>query len=138
MSKFLFVGEKRSDRAIALGLTWEDGGLAAKQLFDALLACFISPETCHFTNWFERGGKTKVQRCAQSGFLIIAMGRKVQMELDKRQISHRKLIHPAARGSIRRKDRYLSHVRDVLCASDSANTGEREELRDLTNEKDGG
>lgn len=38
MSQFLFVGERPSPKAATMGVTWRDGRLAAKQLFDALVA----------------------------------------------------------------------------------------------------
>lgn len=43
MSLFLFIGEKRSDRAISMKVRWEDGCLAASTLFKALLACGMLP-----------------------------------------------------------------------------------------------
>jgi len=39
----LFVGEKRSDTAKRMGVTWEDGRLATKQLFDALRDNGVDP-----------------------------------------------------------------------------------------------
>ena len=110
-SKLLFVGEKRSQRAIDLGLTWKDGGLAAKQLFDAFKACGIDPTSVEFTNWFERGGiKKTTQWCG----VVIAMGRKVSDALKQRGIEHIAIVHPAARGHIRRKDRYAEHIKTQL------------------------
>jgi hypothetical protein len=109
--KYLFVGEKRSERAKQLGLTWKDGGLAAKPLFEGLAFAQINLNQCQFTNLFERGGIKTVR-----GFngVIVGMGRKVQGKLDKLQIPHLKLTHPAARGSIRKRGRYLQHVYDTL------------------------
>lgn len=108
---YLFVGEERSERAKELGLTWESGGLAAKQLFDALKACGIDPKTVNFTNWFEYGGKTKTTNWPGT---VVAMGRKVQQALEERNIPHLKLTHPAARGKIRKKERYIAHLAEVL------------------------
>lgn len=59
--KYLFVGEKRSERAKKLGVWLEDGRLAAKQLFDALIFCNIHPQDQEYCNWFE-GGKGKVRK----------------------------------------------------------------------------
>ena len=107
----LFVGEARSNRAKELGITWETGGLAAKPLFDALLACKIDPSTVEFTNWFEYGGKTKVRNYEGT---VIAMGRKVERALIKENIEHTFIIHPAARGNIRKKANYKRHVKKQL------------------------
>ena len=41
---FIFVGERRSERARVIGVRWEHGHLAAKTLFDALRACGINSE----------------------------------------------------------------------------------------------
>ena len=46
---------------------------------------------------------------------VVGMGKIVQDQLDERDIPHLKLVHPAARGKIRRKDRYLKHCEKVLC-----------------------
>lgn len=108
---FLFVGEQRSPRAIALGVKWQDGALAAKQLFDALRACGLDPHQQCFVNLFERGGLSTIKRAQ---IPIIAMGRKVQAELKSRRVSFSSMVHPAARGSIRKKELYSNHVREVL------------------------
>ena len=99
MNDILFVGEERSELAIKMGVTWSDGRLAAKQLFDALIANRIDPKECDFTNWFERGGKSKVNSYTGT---IVAMGRKVEKELLSRGINHLFIYHPATRGTIRK------------------------------------
>jgi len=111
--KLLFVGEERSNLAIQRNLTWESGRLAAKQLFDALIPLGIDPKKCKFTNWFEKPGPNIVKN--HKGH-VIGMGQKVQKALEKEGIEHIKLIHPAARGKIRKKERYLRHVREQLGA----------------------
>lgn len=111
---FLFVGEERSELAKARNVRWEDGALAAKQLFDALRSCGIDPKRQQFTNLFERGGLTKILAARAAGIKIVGMGKKVQLDLARRRISHLALTHPAARGRIRRKERYANHVRSVL------------------------
>ena len=47
---FIFVGERRSRRARAMGVRWEDGHLAAKTLFDALRASGIDPVAQAYIN----------------------------------------------------------------------------------------
>jgi len=111
----VFVGEKRSKLAVRKGVTWQDGRLAAKQLFDALAHAGIDKDRCTFVNWFERGGPTKVRKIAvDSGVIVVGMGRKVQAALKHAKIAHLELVHPAARGAIRKKERYLAHVSAVL------------------------
>lgn len=114
----LFVGEKRSQLAIKMGVTWEDGRLAAKQLFDALEACDIDPQKQKFCNWFEDGGKEIVR--SHSG-TVVAMGLKVKKALEKEGIPHLFIYHPAARGKIRKKELYESHVRENLCLTRNCN-----------------
>lgn len=58
---YLFVGEERSELAKKMNVTWKDGRLAAKQLFDALLFNNINPTDCSFTNIFEEGGDLTVK-----------------------------------------------------------------------------
>ncbi len=113
-AKYLFVGERRSRKAVRMGVRWEDGRLAAAQLFDALEAAGIDPRLCRFQNWFERGGPAAVRASVLAGSTVIGMGRKVQAALEKAGIGHLALVHPAARGAIRKKERYKAHVREVL------------------------
>jgi len=108
--KYLFVGEKRSELAKKMKVTWTDGRLAAKQLFDAFVYCGIDPEKQEFCNWFE-GGKTKVR--SYNG-TIVAMGKKVSDALTKEKINHIYIVHPAARGKIRKKELYFQHVKQAL------------------------
>lgn len=115
----VFVGEKRSKLAVRKGVTWQDGRLAAKQLFDALAHAGIDKDRCAFVNWFERGGPGRVRKLAgDDGAIVVGMGRKVQAALTKAKIAHLELVHPAARGAIRKKERYLAHVSKVLADYD--------------------
>lgn len=109
--KYLFVGEERSDKAKEMGVTWEDGALAAKQLFDALDYSGVDMADCEFTNLFEKGGRAKVRNW---GGRVVGMGNKVQGELDNMSIPYIPLVHPAARGSIRKKETYCKHVKERL------------------------
>ena len=122
MKPFVFVGERRSQRAMALNVTWLDGKLAAKTLHEALRAAGVSPESCIFVNlyfdgddWVVNGEVLITVRAAQkAGHVVIAMGRRVQRELTRASVPFLALVHPAARGSIRRRESYQAHVRDVL------------------------
>lgn len=121
--KFVFVGEKRSARAIAMGVRWTDGRLAARSLFQALASNGIDPTDQRFVNLFLdgddyriSGGGVRLIRQLSLRLRVVALGRRVADELTRLDIAHRSLVHPAARGAIRRRDRYHSHVRDVLGA----------------------
>lgn len=115
--RFIFVGEQRSDLAIKMNVRWEDGRLAAKQLFDALQYCDIDPKDCKFANVFENGehGIRKVDLYGRmKGWVAVGMGKKVQNELIKLGIDFIPLVHPAARGKIRNKELYCKHVKEQL------------------------
>lgn len=106
----LFVGERRSNKAKQMGVVWSDGNLAAKPLFEALLAISIDPKKHQFVNWFE-GGKAIVRK--HDG-LVVAMGNKVQAALAKEGIGFIPIIHPAARGAIRLRASYMAHIASRL------------------------
>ncbi len=125
---FLFVGEKPSRLAAERGVTWKDGRLAAKQLFDALDAAGIDPASCDFVNLFGDDPEAPVGKTVQAmararglsrrrrGRRIVALGQKVSTVLEACGIRHIRVVHPAARGTIRRKDLYAEHVRAALLA----------------------
>lgn len=118
--KILFVGERRSPTAKRMKVRWEDGRLAAKQLFDAFEACGFDREAAQFTNLFERGGAAAVEAHLGQGGQIVAMGRQVQRELEswgwKPGLDFVPLVHPAARGAVRRKSAYAAAVKVALTA----------------------
>lgn len=123
VAEFVFVGERPSNRAKEMNVTWSDGHLAAKQLFDALRDCDVDPSEQLFMNLFidsadvvneEAFEQLRVFQLTASYITIIALGRKVEKELLKLGVPHKFMTHPAARGLIRRKDRYAKHVREVL------------------------
>lgn len=125
---FVFVGERPSKTAAKNGWNWGDGHLADKQLADALQAVGLDPAAQCYVNLFYLDGKPNpevVKRLATLGSWeayggrktgIVGMGRKVQQALGRAGISHLKLVHPAARGTIRRKSNYAAHCRRVLLA----------------------
>jgi hypothetical protein len=115
--KLLFVGERKSRTAEKRGWSWTDGRLAAKQLFDALVAIAIDPAACRFANAFERGALTAIRQLQAEGYTVVAMGAKAQERLAHAGIAYRPMVHPAARGRIRLKARYAEHVRSVIGAS---------------------
>lgn len=128
--RLLFVGECRSLTAQSKGWTWKDGRLAAKPLFEALAAMGVDAAAHEFTNlWSDNAtGQTpgesgiaiiawqKIDRLktrAKTG-VIVALGKRVSAELTKRGIAHVALVHPAARGKIRKRERYHEHVKTTL------------------------
>lgn len=114
MTHLIFVGEKRSKRAKLLGVYWQDEALAAKPLFAALRACGVEPTECTFVNWFDERSHSAIRIAASLGARVFAMGKKVQHALTEARISFTPLVHPAARGSIRKRERYIAHVRAAL------------------------
>jgi hypothetical protein len=123
MRKFCFVGEKPSKTALERGWTWRHGRLAAKQLFDALKTACIVPEDQLYLNLFQsrRDGSFRLNprilerlRKVSGWCTVVAMGKLVSDRLAAASIRHVAIVHPAARGRIRAKDRYATHVRERL------------------------
>lgn len=114
MTHLIFVGEKRSLRAKQLGVHWQDEALAAKPLFATLRDCGIEPSECTFVNWFDERSHQAIRIAASLGARVFAMGKKVQQALTKANILFTPLIHPAARGCIRKRERYIAHIRTQL------------------------
>ena len=125
MSRFLFVGEKRSARAIRLGVRWEDGRLSGKTLHEALRACGVDPAAEQFLNLFREGRGLRVDRAAlrrvraagADGLTVVAMGCKAQLALERAGVRFMPLVHPAARGVIRTRAVYQAHVASVVGAA---------------------
>lgn len=121
-SKFVFVGENRSPTAIKNGWTWRDGRLAAKPLFEALDRMGLDPDDHHFVNVFRdqlKVGPLRINRSVITGLrttrsTVVALGRKVSKALTDHGIAHTMITHPAARGRIRKRSRYIKHVNNVL------------------------
>ena len=123
MTKMLFVGECQSLTAKRKKWTWKDGHLAAKPLFAALEAMGIRPLEHEYMNLWQVNvapvvGWQKIERIRahtyEPGHVVIALGKRVSAELTKRGIEHVALVHPAARGKIRKRERYHAHVAERL------------------------
>ena len=110
MKKYLFVGEQRSELTKKMNVTWKDKHLAAAPLYRALKEIGICWNDCAFLNVFED------DICDIKSFngIVIAMGRTVEKELKKHQISHLFIYHPATRGSVRKTENYNNHVRERI------------------------
>ena len=112
----IFIGEEPSPTAIKMQVTWADQRLAAKQLFDAFEANNFDPSNIEFDNLFKNNKVRKkiLNQLKKEKRPIVAMGKKVQKVLEENGIAHTKMVHPAARGRIRKKERYAEHVGVVL------------------------
>ena len=110
MKKYLFVGEKRSETAIRMNVTWVDKRLAAAHLSKAVEYIGIDWNDCAFKNVYE----DDINDIKSFSGVIIAMGRKVEKELKKHEICHEFIYHPATRGAIRNIEKYKNHVRERI------------------------
>lgn len=108
--KYLFVGERRSDRAIQMNVTWVDKRLAAAHLSKAVENIGIDWNECAFLNVFE----DDLNEIKSFEGIVVAMGRKVEKELKKHQIRHEFIYHPATRGEIRNIEKYKAHVKEQI------------------------
>jgi hypothetical protein len=139
-ARYLFVGERPSATAAARGWGWEDGRLAAKVLFEALASCGIDPQAQRYLNLFGRRPRgpyrvsaralKAVRLAAAADWVVVALGRRVAGALAAADLPHREITHPAARGLVRRRDRYRRHVRLILIAGESRD-GAREKTDSL-------
>ena len=125
-SHLVFVGERRSPRARAMGVSWSDGRLAGCTLHAALRACGIDPTTVIFVNLFEdRDDRWELDlevlaqllQLAAAGATIVALGQRVHRAFGRVPLDHLHVVHPAARGRIRARARYQAHVAAVLNGS---------------------
>lgn len=122
----IFIGECRSPTAQQKGWVWSDGRLAAKPLFEALRAMGVDPTSQTFVNLWQDPPtrRPKSWRPQLSTGIVyalrrypepkIALGGRVSRQLTKLGIKHVALVHPAARGSIRKRERYVAHVTERL------------------------
>lgn len=122
MKRLIFIGECRSLTAKRKHWTWKDGRLAAKPLFEALEAMGVDPRAHDYVNlWTDNivplilGSRIKMlMHRASEGVILVALGRKVSDQLAMRGMVHVALVHPAARGKIRKRERYHAHVAEKL------------------------
>jgi hypothetical protein len=121
-TSFIFVGERRSRRAIQLGVRWEHGRLCARTLHAALRAIGLDPDQQGYVNLYfdaeppalDEAVLARLRTLAAEGVEIVGLGRIVQRALERAGVDHRQLIHPAARGAIRARAAYQAHVATVL------------------------
>lgn len=110
MKKYLFVGERRSNTAIRMNVTWVDKRLCASHLSKAVENIGINWDECAFLNVFEND----IQEIRKFKGTIVAMGRKVERELKKFGIQHEFIYHPATRGEVRNIEKYKNHVKERI------------------------
>jgi hypothetical protein len=121
MESYLFVGERRSNRAMEMAVTWRDGRLAAKTLFEGLRAAGIDPQKQDYINIWDDANNVidtslvAIEACAHKpGGVVVGMGRRVCKYLTGQGVPHIRIVHPAARGTIRRAENYRAHLRSQL------------------------
>jgi hypothetical protein len=110
VKKYLFVGEKRSELAKKMNVTWVDRRLAAAHLSKAVENLGIDWNECAFINVFE----DDINNIKSFKGIVIGMGRKVERELKKHQIEHEFIYHPATRGAVRNIEKYKNHVKERI------------------------
>lgn len=110
IKKYLFVGEKRSELAKKMNVTWVDRRLAAAHLSKAVENIGINWNECAFINVFE----DDINNIKSFKGVVIGMGRKVEKELKKHQIDHEFIYHPATRGAVRNIEKYKNHVKERI------------------------
>lgn len=112
-----FIGEKRSGQAIRNNWHWDDNVSTARYLLDCLKEIGIKQKDIIFRNlWWDDGILNYEVAVELKGtdIPIIGMGSIVCDKLDSLDIEHYSIIHPAARGKIRKKELYTEHLRSKL------------------------
>lgn len=111
--KLLFVGEQPSKTAAEKGWQWGDEHLCSKTLLEALDNAGVHRSDLQFINLFTDGkvSDDSLAKIKSTTHPVIGMGRKVQKVLARNAVRHIPLVHPAARGLIRKKRQYQLHVR---------------------------
>lgn len=124
--RLVLVGERRSKTAQEKDYSWQkcqETGcpkLSAIRLFDALSEIGFKPEDQIFINlWnddetLNETAPTFLKEMLERGEKVVAMGNKVDAELNALGIKHKKIIHPAARGKNAGKTLYRLHIKEVL------------------------
>ncbi len=74
MKKYLFVGEKRSELAKKMNVTWVDRKFAAAHLLKAVENLGINWKECAFLNVFE----DDIKEIKSFNGVVVEMGRKVE------------------------------------------------------------
>ena len=120
--RLLFVGERPSLTAQIRQWKCGDFHLSSKTLLEALTVCQFPRERADFVNIYNVKGeidKNAVEyiRNRSLSSIVVGMGKLAQKALAHHQIGHIEMIHPAARGRIRKRELYQEHVREVIEAA---------------------
>src|SRR5216683_1665554 len=100
----LFVGERRSPRAMAMDVDLTHGRLSAKTLHEALRAIGLDPSEQLYVNLFrdppaplevDPKALEELTRHSLHGGSVIALGKRVSAYLERLGIQHVALVHPA-------------------------------------------
>ena len=112
----LFVGEEPSETAKKKGWKWGDLHLSSKTLIEALDAADFPSQNAVFENLFIEGqiDKQALNRVRCGRYPIVAMGRRVENALNRYGVIHTPMVHPAARGEIRKTENFQDHVREII------------------------
>lgn len=113
---FLFVGENRSSLAIDNGYTWQNvpevSAHHSTKLFRAFKSIGLKREEQEFVNAWNDDGT--INEFDAKGKIVIAMGLRVQKELERRGIEFIPIVHPAARGIWCRQEEYTKMLKKAL------------------------
>jgi hypothetical protein len=118
--RIIFVGEQRSKTAIKRDWTWFDKRLCSKTLRVILDDYGLDLDDYTFINLFDDEGKLdlkhlhNIQSLGKNNWTIVSLGRRVERSLNNLGVRNTYMIHPAARGNIRKTSNYRTHVYEVL------------------------
>ena len=126
--RYVFVGERRSARAVRSGASWANGRAAGRTLRDALGAAGLDPDAQVYLNAYrdpepveDRAARVLDEQVlataaalAARGLVVVGLGRHACRALARAGIAHLALTHPAARGAIRARAAYRAHVAAAL------------------------
>lgn len=112
-----FIGEKRSEQATRNNWHWEDNVSTAKFLLDCLKDIGLTQDKIIFYNLWSDDGILQegiINELQYTSLIVVGMGAVVCRELDRLNIKHICIVHPAARGKIRNKKLYTQHLQNKI------------------------
>lgn len=127
-TRYVFVGERRSARAVRSGASWANGRAAGRTLRESLRAAGLDPRAQVYLNAYrdpdpvddraalvpDEQALAMAAALAASGLVVVGLGRRACRALAGAGIACRAMVHPAARGAIRARATYHAHVAAVL------------------------
>jgi hypothetical protein len=109
--------------ALEIGATWQNGKLAGKTLREGLIAVGIDPDQQEYINVLgddQEAAIAAIREALAAGKVVVGMGQLVCKALAANNIEYRQIVHPAARGKIRKTERYQEHLADRLVLKSEA------------------